>query len=121
MGLTPFLFVCVILVVYLLFGIVCDAPIILLLTLPIISPMAKGMGIDMIWFGVVSTLVVNLGAITPPFAMGIFMLKNVGPQDLTLMSMYRGAVPYCVASLIVVIIIMFYPGLATWLPDLMMK
>jgi TRAP-type mannitol/chloroaromatic compound transport system permease large subunit len=79
------------------------------------------MGIDMIWFGVLSTLVVNLGAITPPFAIGIFMLKNIGPPDLTILSMYRGAFPFCTATIVVTLIILFYPELATWLPDLMMK
>jgi tripartite ATP-independent transporter DctM subunit len=121
LGLSPFMFVGLILIIYLIFGIICDAPIILLLTLPILAPIVRGMGVDMIWFGVMSTLIANLGAITPPFAMGIFMLKNIGPPDLTISSMYRGVIPYCVASLVVALIIMFYPSLATWLPDLMMK
>ena len=121
LGLSPFLFVGAILIIYLLFGIVCDAPIILLLTLPIVAPMIKGMGVDMIWFVVLSTLVVNLGAITPPFAIGIFMLKNIAPHDLTISSMYRGAFPYCTATIVVTLIILFYPELATWLPSLMMK
>ena len=121
LGLSPFLFVGVILVIYLFFGIICDAPIILLLTLPILAPMIKEMGINMIWFGVLSTLITNLGAITPPFAMGIFMLKNISPSDLTIASMYRGVIPYCTATLVIVLLIMFYPELATWLPNLMMK
>ena len=74
----------------------------------------------MIWFGIITTLVVNLGAIPPPFAMGIFMLKNVGPNDLTLSSMYRGVIPYCIATAVVVLIILYYPKLATRLPALMM-
>ena len=121
LGLSPLMFVALIMLIYLIFGIVCDAPIILLLTLPVLAPMVKGLGIDMIWFGVLSTLIANMGAITPPFAIGIFMLKNIGPQDLTITSMYRGVLPFCIASIVVALIIMFYPALATWLPDLMMK
>ena len=82
--------------------------------------MMKALRVDMIWFGVITTLVVNLGGITPPFAMGIFMLKNVGPPDLTLSFMYRGVLPFCIATLVVVLFVMFFPKLATWLPDLMM-
>jgi tripartite ATP-independent transporter DctM subunit len=120
MGVSPIQFIILILIVYLLFGIICDAPIILLLTLPILAPMMKGLGVNMIWFGVITTLIVNLGAITPPFAMGIFMLKNVGPPDLTLSSMYRGIIPYCTATAAVVVTLMVFPKLATWLPALMM-
>ncbi|OGO14812.1 MAG: hypothetical protein A2Z02_04310, partial [Chloroflexi bacterium RBG_16_48_7] len=120
-GLTPLLFVVFILVIYMIWGIVCDEPIMLLLTLPILSPIAKGIGVDMIWFGVMVTLICNVGAITPPFAMGIFMLKNIGPPDLTLKSMFRGSIPFFIASLVVAVLILFYPPLATWLPGLMMK
>ncbi|MBN1627859.1 MAG: TRAP transporter large permease subunit [Deltaproteobacteria bacterium] len=121
LGLSPMMFVGLILVIYLIFGIICDAPIILLLTLPVLAPMVKGMGVDMIWFGVLATLIANLGAVTPPFAIGIFMLKNISPSDLTISSIYRGVMPFCIATLIVTLLIMFYPGLATWLPALMMK
>lgn len=121
LGLSPLLFVGFILIIYLIFGIICDAPIILLLTLPVLAPIIKGMEVDMIWFGVLATLIANLGAVTPPFAIGIFMLKNISPSNLSISSMYRGVIPYCVATLIVTLLIMFYPGLATWLPDLMMK
>ena len=121
LGVSPFMFVSLILIIYLIFGIICDAPIILLLTLPILAPLVRGMGVDMIWFGVLSTLIANLGAITPPFAMGVFMLKSISPKDLAVSSMYRGVIPYCIASLVVAVIIMLYPALATWLPNLMMK
>ena len=67
------------------------------------------------------TLITQQVVITKFFAIGIFMLKNIGPPDLTISSMYRGAIPYCIATLFVTLIIMFYPELATWLPNLMMK
>ena len=119
LGLSPMQFIWIILIIYLLFGIICDAPIILLLTLPILAPIMKALGVNMVWFGIVSTLIVNLGGITPPFAMGIFMLKYVGPKDLSLAAMYRGVMPFCIASAILVIIILFFPEIAIWLPRTM--
>ena len=119
LGITPVVFVGIILFIYLLFGLVCDAPIILILTLPILAPMLRGMGIDLIWFGVLSVLMTNLGTITPPYAMGIFMLRSIAPPDVSLGTMFRGIVPFCLSSLAVGVLILFFPALATLLPGLM--
>jgi tripartite ATP-independent transporter DctM subunit len=118
-GITPLAFVAIIIVVYILFGIICDAPIIVIITLPILGPMLKAMGIDLIWFGVLTTLFVGLGSISPPYAMNIFMLRSIACPDVPLGVMYRGIIPFCICTAVVGILILFFPILATWLPNLM--
>ncbi|OGO24159.1 MAG: hypothetical protein A2144_14635 [Chloroflexi bacterium RBG_16_50_9] len=118
-GVEPIVFVAIILFVYIIFGIICDAPIIVIITLPILGPMLKAMGIDLIWFGVLTTLFVGLGSISPPYAMNIFMLRSIACPDVPLSTMYRGILPFCISTLVVGILVLFYPALATWLPNLM--
>lgn len=119
LGVSPVVLVAVILFVYVLFGMICDAPIIIILTIPILAPMLKAMGVDLIWFGVLCALIGGLGTISPPFAIGIFMLRSIAAPDLSLGTMYRGIIPFCVCTLIIAILILFIPGLAIWLPGLM--
>ncbi|OGO18330.1 MAG: hypothetical protein A2Z02_02420 [Chloroflexi bacterium RBG_16_48_7] len=118
-GLSPLVFILFIMVIYLIFGIICDAPIILILTTPILAPALKGMGVDLIWFGVLATLVVNVGTITPPYAMSIFMLRSLAMKDVSLGVMFRGVIPFCISSFIVAVLIIIFPAIATWLPELM--
>jgi C4-dicarboxylate transporter, DctM subunit len=117
-GISQLGFLGIIIVIYVIWGIICDAPIIVILTVPVLAPIAKEMGIDLIWFGVLTTATVNMGSITPPYAMGIFMMRSILP-DIPLTTMYKGIIPYVIASLILILIILFIPEVVMWLPNLM--
>ena len=119
LGVSPTVLVILILFVYMIFGIVCDAAIIILLTIPNLCPMLKVLGIDLIWFGVLTALVGGLGSISPPYAMGIFMLRAIACPDVSLGAMFRGILPFCLSTLIVVILLIAFPSLTLWLPGLM--
>jgi len=107
--------VAAILLVYLILGFVIDANLVMLLTIPLFAPLAQTLGIDLIWFGVLVVLITNLGGITPPYGIVLFILKGV-VKDIRVTTIYRGVMPFVVSSLVVAVIIFVFPSVATWLP-----
>ena len=84
---------------------------------PIFMPIAKVFGWDLIWFGVIITVLDNMASITPPFGISLFVMKEVA--GVTLGAMYRSAVPFVIALFICLLLIVLFPPLATYLPTLM--
>ena len=104
---------------FLVLGCIIDAPVLLILTVPILAPVAATLNLDLIWFGVLIVLMANLGMIKPPYAMIIFMLRGLAP-DISTGTMYRGILPFVLSTLAVAIFILFFPILAIWLPNILM-
>ncbi len=92
---------------------------IILMTAPIILPPLKIVGFDLIWFGVVMTIVMEMGLIHPPVGLNIFIIKNIAP-DIPLGTVIWGIMPFIVLMTLAVVLICFFPGIATWLPDFFM-
>jgi TRAP-type C4-dicarboxylate transport system permease large subunit len=93
---------------------------IILMTAPILLPPLKAAGFDLIWFGVVMTIVMEMGLIHPPVGLNIFVIKNVAP-DIPLGEVIRGVWPFVVLMFIAVVLVCLFPALATALPDLLMR
>jgi TRAP-type C4-dicarboxylate transport system permease large subunit len=93
---------------------------IILMTAPIILPPLKAAGFDLIWFGVVMTIVMEMGLIHPPVGLNIFVIKNVAP-DIPLGEVIRGVLPFVVLMFIAVVLVCLFPALATALPDLLIN
>jgi C4-dicarboxylate transporter DctM subunit len=89
---------------------------IILMTAPIILPPLKAAGFDLIWFGVVMTIVMEMGLIHPPVGLNIFIIKNIAP-DIPLKDIIWGVIPFVALMAFAVLLICFVPGIATWLPD----
>jgi len=92
---------------------------IILMTAPIILPPLKAAGFDLIWFGILMTIVMEMGLIHPPVGLNIFVIKNVAP-DIPLRDVIWGIVPFVLLMALAVVIICIVPGIATWLPDAIM-
>jgi C4-dicarboxylate transporter DctM subunit len=92
---------------------------IILMTAPIILPPLKAAGFDLIWFGVVMTIVMEMGLIHPPVGLNIFVIKNIAP-DIPLADVIWGVMPFVILMMIAVVILCFFPGIATWFSDLVM-
>jgi C4-dicarboxylate transporter, DctM subunit len=105
-----------ILIMYLLLGCLMDALAIVILTVPIIFPLIKEMGLDPIWFGIIIVMTVELGLIHPPVGMNIFVIKSV-LEDIKISTIFLGVIPFIVTDLIRLIILVMFPVLATWLPS----
>jgi len=106
-------------VVILFMGCFMDSVSIMLITVPLFFPVVKAMGFDPVWFAIVTVVNVELGLITPPFGLNLFVLKGVCPPDITLGDIYRGVLPFVVINIVALAFVMAFPPLATWLPGLL--
>ena len=116
--LTPFQLVIFICVIAILMGMVFEAIGILVLLVPVFLPALQINGIDMIWFGILVVLVSEIGLITPPIGMNVFVVKSVLP-DVKLGAIFRGVTPYIIALVVGLILVLVFPPIATFLPGLM--
>lgn len=107
-------------VVYLIMGCVFDSLAMLILTVPIFAAILKPMGVDMVWFGIVAVIAVELGLITPPIGINVFVVKSAVP-DVNIWTVFRGVWPFVLAMLAALIIVLLVPQTATYLPGLMAR
>ena len=117
LNLSPFMLVVVIAMIAILMGMVFESIGILLLLVPVFMPALIDANVDMIWFGIIIVLVTELGLITPPVGMNVFVVKSVLP-DANLTEMFRGVMPFVAAMLVALILLLLIPQIATVIPDL---
>jgi tripartite ATP-independent transporter DctM subunit len=104
--------------VLLILGCLMDSASILLLTVPIFFPLAATLHFDLIWFGIIVLISLEMGGLTPPFGMSLFIMMGVAPRGTTFLTVIRAGVPYLVCDLIVVGLLLAFPAIATFLPGL---
>jgi tripartite ATP-independent transporter DctM subunit len=92
---------------------------ILLVVIPIFVPIVQQMGWDPLWFAMLFCITLQISYITPPFAYSIFYLKGIAPPSVKLTDIYRGCVPFIAIQFVALLILYFWPSLATYLPSLM--
>ena len=119
-GLPNFGIVLLMILVYLVLGCVLESLSMILLTVPIFFPIIKVMGYDPVWFGILIVVVVEIGLITPPIGVNLFVIRSVMP-DIQMMTVIRGVIPFIVVDLVRVLLIAAVPALSLWLPQLMFK
>jgi tripartite ATP-independent transporter DctM subunit len=119
MHLSKWLLLAVILLMVIVFGFFLPPVSIILMTAPIILPPLREAGFDLIWFGVVMTIVMEMGLIHPPVGLNIFVIKNVAP-DIPLSDVIWGVAPFVVLMFVSVVLLCVFPQIATGLPDLIM-
>ena len=114
-GIGPNGTVMLLLLAMIVLGTILDSASIMLLTLPIVLPVLMGSGVDLIWLGVLCVLAVEIGLLTPPFGIAVFVIKStLGPDSpITLGDIFRGAAPFALIMLFVLILIFSFPWLAT--------
>jgi tripartite ATP-independent transporter DctM subunit len=103
--------------VYLIGGCFMDALGLILLTVPIFFPVAIELGFNPIWFGIIITRVTEIGVITPPVGMNVYVIKGVA-RDVPLSTIFRGVIPFLMADVISVLLLLFVPQITLWLPSL---
>ncbi len=106
-----------ILLIYVPLGMLMDPMSMLVLTLPIFFPIVTNLNFDPIWFGILIVVVTELGLITPPVGLNVFILRGV--TDLPLYSIFRGIIPFAIADCIVLAILVMFPKISLFLPQLM--
>ena len=117
LDLSPYLILSIILVGYLVLGCFLDATSMMVLTLPVIFPTILALGFNPIWFGVISVLMMEAGLITPPLGLNIFVIA--GTAEVPMEVVFRGAMPFLGAILVVVATVTLFPEIALFLPGIM--
>lgn len=107
----------IILAGYLVLGMFLNSLAMMLLTVPILFPVVEGLGFDLIWFGIIVVVVIEIGLITPPIGMNVFVLSSV-LQDVPNGTIFRGIAPFFVADLVRAGLLIFFPSIALFLPSL---
>ncbi|EAR08618.1 TRAP transporter large permease [Reinekea blandensis] len=111
LDLTPFVVLLCILGLYVVLGMVMDSIAMLLLTVPIVYPLAMQAGFDPVWFGIITVITVELGLITPPIGMNVFVIKSVA-QDVKLGEIFKGVVPFVLSDVVRLVLLIAFPVLA---------
>jgi tripartite ATP-independent transporter DctM subunit len=101
-----------------LLGFVLDFIEITFVVVPIVAPILLAMGIDPVWLGVMMAINLQTSFLTPPFGFALFYLRGVAPASVTTGAIYRGVIPFVAIQLLALALVAFWPGLATWLPEL---
>lgn len=116
--LSPYAVIWCIVLLYLFLGMFIDAPVIMMLTIPLIYPAVAALGFNLVWYGIISALCSALGMITPPVGICLFVIGSRCP-DVPLSTIMKGIWPYVVAVLAAIALVMYIPQLALWLPSIM--
>lgn len=109
----------VVIVIYLILGCLMDALAMVLITVPIFFPLMMKLGFDPIWFGVVIVIVVEMGMITPPVGMNVFVIKGIA-GDVPMFTIFKGIAPFIIADIVLITLVTIWPEIALFLPGTMM-
>ena len=99
---------------YLALGMVMESFAVMIITVPIITPLVLTMGYDIVWWGIIMLCVVETGMIHPPFGLNVFVLKGMTP-DVSLWTIYKGVTPFVISDLIKLALMVVFPGITLWL------
>ncbi len=115
-GFGPLGVLAIMVAIWFVLGCLIDSISIILLTVPVFSPVAMALGFDPLAFAILGILAIECGLLTPPFGILVFTVKAALPYEATVGEIFRGSIPYWIALLGVVVVIAVFPGIATWLP-----
>jgi C4-dicarboxylate transporter, DctM subunit len=118
LGLPPLAVIVFLIIIYLILGSIFETVSSMVITLPFILPLVKELGYDPIWWGIVLTMVIELGMITPPIGINVFVIHGIA-RDIPLGTIFRGIGPFIMSDLVRVGLVVVFPGLALWLPKVL--
>ena len=117
----PIVIILVMQLSYMILGCIVDEITILFITIPIYMPILVGLGFDPVWFGVLFIVNMQMAYLTPPFGYTLFYMKGIAPPGVTLMDIYRSIIPFIGLQFIGLMLVLFFPQLALWLPNVVFQ
>jgi tripartite ATP-independent transporter DctM subunit len=120
LGAPPIVLLIALCVLYIFLGMFLDSISMMLLTLPVLLPILIDLDVNLIWFGVLIVKVVEIGAITPPFGVTVYVIKGVVGDQVRLEEIFRGVGWFLVMDLIMLALLIAFPAISLWLPETMM-
>jgi len=117
LSLSPLMTLILIVFIYLILGAFLDTLAMIILSIPIFFPIVTDLGYDPVWFGVLVVIVVELALITPPLGINVFVIKGLA-DDVSLIEVFSGVMPFCLALLVLIALVIAFPQLVLFLPEL---
>ncbi|MBW1923719.1 MAG: TRAP transporter large permease subunit [Deltaproteobacteria bacterium] len=108
-------------IVFFILGMFMDPAGIIMICTPVFIPIVKLFGFDTIWFGILFTICMEMGYITPPFGFNLFYMRAIVPEGVSMADIYRSIIPFVLLEITGLIIVVLFPALATWLPSRMIQ
>ena len=118
-GLAPMVVIAAMMLFLIFLGVFVDQVSMMLITLPIFMPVVQAFQIDLVWFGVMFLICMQLGLLLPPHGLLLMTMKGVAPPEVQMVHIFRGVVPYLAMSIVVLALVFFLPEVAVWLPRLL--
>jgi tripartite ATP-independent transporter DctM subunit len=118
LGLPPLAVVAGMMLFLIFLGVFVEQVSMMMITLPIFMPIVQQMGIDLVWFGVMFLICMQLGLLMPPHGLLLMTMKGVAPPQVTMLHIFRAVTPFLLISIVVLILVFFVPTVAVWLPGL---
>jgi tripartite ATP-independent transporter DctM subunit len=117
-GLSPWGVLIMMQLSYILMGMFLDDTAMLIIVAPLYVPLIINLGFNPIWYGVLYTITCQIAYMTPPFGYNLFLMKAMAPKEVSLADIYRSIIPFVLVMLLGLVIVMLFPGLSLWLPNL---
>jgi tripartite ATP-independent transporter DctM subunit len=118
-GLSPAAIIAGMLLLLIFLGLFVDQVSMMLITLPVFMPILQRLDVDLIWFGILYLICMQVGLLLPPHGLLLMTMKGVAPPQVTMAHIFRAVVPYIVMSLLLLLLLIAFPAVATWLPALL--
>jgi TRAP-type mannitol/chloroaromatic compound transport system permease large subunit len=118
LGLSPWEILIMMQLSYLVMGMFLDDTAMLVIVAPLYVPLVGSLGFDLVWYGVLYTITCQIAYMTPPFGYNLFLMRAMAPPEITLADIYRSIIPFVLVMMLGLTLVMAFPGIAMWLPDL---
>ena len=118
LGLNPWVILILMQLSFLLMGTFLDDTAMLVIVAPLYVPLVGALGFDLIWYGILYTITTQIAYMTPPFGYNLFLMRAMAPPEITLRDIYASIVPFVLVMLAALALIMIFPQIALWLPEL---
>ena len=116
--LSPTAFLLLVMIAVFIAGFFIDFIEIIFIIVPVVTPIFIALGIDLIWVGILIALNLQTSFLTPPFGFSLFYLKGVAPPQVTTMHLYRGIIPFVIIQMVFLVLIVLFPEIISWFPNL---
>jgi tripartite ATP-independent transporter DctM subunit len=117
-GLAPWAVIVGMMLILIFLGVFVDQVSMMMITLPIFMPVVQALGTDLVWFGVLFLICMQLGLLLPPHGLLLMTMKGVAPPEVTMLHIFQAVVPFVAMSLLLLALVFVAPAIATWLPAL---
>jgi len=107
--------------VFFVLGCILDPVGIIMICTPVFVPVIKALGFDPLWFGILFVMNMEMGYLTPPFGFNLFYMKAIAPPGITMADIYRSIIPFVILQGVGLALVILFPEIALWLPQMMTK